>query len=669
MLEYVGQRDDPGHERRCTALLAALAWTHCQFGKTSNADIESVRRDLTQHLARSRREGQDAEVLADALADLCLENSTGGPSTDPSPAHVQLASAVLATRGSRIGASKLLGELIGSMPERHEGQGGGVDALYRSALCAWVAIAPPRWDGKEVRAVAKDRILDMTDGKLNLRKLQLYSLPELPAGLTELDVSGNDLTELPALPASLATLDASENQLTQLPALPAGLTTLAAATNLLTCLPALPAGLTALDVNCCDQLTELPPLPEGLTELHAGYGGLRHLPALPGSLTTINVSTNWLTELPLLPANLDALDTSDNKLSELPPSVFDLPHASLVLAEINPFSPAFLQQLLAVTSAPGYRGPRIRFSSTTGEVSIASARALPVAILDWFSNDEQAQLDQWQEHIEEAHAAEFFRFLDRLRESVNYNADFKAAVASWLSKLAQDRELRQLAILVAQAATERCEDRVTLTYNDLTKLSHARAVARGEYDARLAEIVDLGRGAFRLDALEKIAHKKAQALQQEEEEIEVHLAYQVQLRDRLKLPTDVANMGFFEFSRVTPQDLRNAEQEILAQESTEFPQYFLVEWAPWRQVLARLDPEGTERARQKLHDMLPAYDQEVAARQDSLGLPGDQETHAQIGVGIMKAQQLEVYKELTWEFLCKRGEEALMDRIMGTGKQ
>jgi E3 ubiquitin-protein ligase SspH2 len=31
----------------------------------------------------------------------------------------------------------------------------------------------------------------------------------------------------------------------------------------------------------------------------------------------------------------------------------------------------------------------------------------------------------------------------------------------------------------------------------------------------------------------------------------------------------------------------------------------------------------------------------------------------------MKAQQLATYEELTREFLRKRGEEALMDRIMG----
>jgi E3 ubiquitin-protein ligase SspH2 len=278
------------------------------------------------------------------------------------------------------------------------------------------------------------------------------------------------------------------------------------------------------------------------------------------------------------------------------------------------------------------------------------------------------QADQWQALSEEAHAAEFSRFLDRLRESVNYSPDFKAVIASWLSKLAQDGELRQLAFQIVQGATESCEDRVALTYNNLTKLFHAHAVTRGEYDARLEEIVDRGRGAFRLDALQKIARRKAHALALVDE-IEVHLAYQIQLRDRLKLPTDIANMRFFNVSGVTPQDLRDAEQEVRARESAEFPQYFLVEWVPWQQVLARLDPEGTARARQKLHDMLPVYDQEVAAQLASLGLRDDPDRQAQVGVGVMKAQQLAVYKALTREFLRKRGQEALMDLILGAGNR
>ncbi|SUA91032.1 Probable E3 ubiquitin-protein ligase ipaH7.8 [Pandoraea pulmonicola] len=294
----------------------------------------------------------------------------------------------------------------------------------------------------------------------------------------------------------------------------------------------------------------------------------------------------------------------------------------------------------------------------------AAPRPLHEAVRDWFSNDEQAQIHQWQAHSEEPHAAQFFRFLNRLKASINYNAEFKTAVAGWLAKLAQDGELRQLAFLAAQEATETCEDRVALTYNNLTKLSHARAVSRGDHDNSLVEIVERGRGAFRLDALEKIARTKARSLPRVDE-IEVFLAYQVHLRERLKLPTDIANMRFFNVAGVTATELENAEQEVHARESAEFPQYFLVEWEPWQQVLARLDPEGTERAHQKMQDMLARYEQEMATQLVSLGLPGDHDTQAQVGVGIMKAQQLATYKELTREFLRKRGEEALMDRIMG----
>ncbi|VVE23890.1 peptide deformylase [Pandoraea horticolens] len=84
--------------------------------------------------------------------------------------------------------------------------------------------------------------------------------------------------------------------------------------------------------------------------------------------------------------------------------------------------------------------------------------------------------------------------------------------------------------------------------------------------------------------------------------------------DRLHLPTDIANMRFFDVSGVDAQDLEDAEQEVLAREHAEFPQYFLIEWESWQKVLARSEPEGKERARQKLQDMLSGYDQAVTAQ-------------------------------------------------------
>ncbi|VVE00961.1 E3 ubiquitin-protein ligase SspH2 [Pandoraea horticolens] len=380
VLEYMGQRDDPGHERRCTALLAALAWTHRQFGQTGGADIKSVCRDLTQHLARSCREGVDAEALVDALVSLCSENSRGSHSTEPSPAYVQLARDVLATLETQVDASKLLSELIGNMPERQEGQGSGVDELYRSALCAWVALMPPGW-AMNYRARVKDLILNMADGKLDLRGLRLESLPELPAGLTALNVSGNGLTELPALPSGLKTLDVSVNKLTHLPELPTGLKSLDVSTNRLTVLPALPPRLEILDVTA-NHLVELPELPSRIRMLHVSDNQLRRLPALPAALTELAAYRNQLTELPPLPAGLaylsvyenrlrwlpelpaglTMLDVRNNQLVHLPPSALSMRHKGLVYVDGNPLSPDFLQGLRETTSALGYSGPRIYFS-------------------------------------------------------------------------------------------------------------------------------------------------------------------------------------------------------------------------------------------------------------------------------------------------------------------
>ncbi|APD13283.1 hypothetical protein RO07_09425 [Pandoraea pulmonicola] len=715
MLEYAGQRDDPDYERRCAALLAALAWTHRQSSQTGGADIESVYQAVTQHLERSCREGVDVEALVDALANLGLENARGGRSREPSPAHVKLARDVLATLETRVNAGQLLREMIADFPAGQAGDGSGIDELYRYSLTAWVAFAP--WGVKrEHRAIAKDRILNMVGGELGLDGLRLGSLPELPAGLARLDARRNELIHLPELPAGLTRLDVRDNglihlpelpadlttldvgcnrRLCKLPALPAGLKTLVADWNRLFELPMLPTGLAVLNVYAnrlselpalpesiktldvsCNRLTHWPALPAGLTTLDVSYTRLTHLPALPAGLEELDVSGNqlaqlpelpaglkklWadssqLTVLPTLPASLTTLHVPSNRLAHLPPSVFSMPYEGHVNAEDNSFLPEFLKQAHTVMLAPGYNGPQIRFSK--------AFRLVDGAVRDWLSNDEQTQIRRWQAHSEEAHAAVFARFLIRLKADVNDNAEFKAGVAKWLTKLSQDGELRRLTFRAVQGATEACEDRVALTYNDLTKLSHAHAVSRGDYDNRIVEIVERGRGAFRLDALEKIARKKALAVRRNHE-IEVYLAYQVKLRDQLHLPTDIANMHYFNYSRVTPQDLESAEQEVLSREREEFPQYFLVEWEPWQQVLARLNPEGVERAHQKLQDMLPSYDREVAARLASLGLPEDHETQAQVGVNLMKTQQLAVYGELTRELLRKRGEEALMDRILG----
>lgn len=153
--------------------------------------------------------------------------------------------------------------------------------------------------------------------ELELANLMLTSLPELPAGLEKLDVSGNQLCSLPVLPTGLEELYVRRNLLDSLPVLPAGLKKLDVSRNRLCSLPVLPAGLVMLDVSN-NQLSGLPALPAGLVTLDVRFNLMSSLPELPGYMRTLNVSNNQLIHLPVLPVRLKVLDVSNNQLTSLP---------------------------------------------------------------------------------------------------------------------------------------------------------------------------------------------------------------------------------------------------------------------------------------------------------------------------------------------------------------
>jgi len=86
---------------------------------------------------------------------------------------------------------------------------------------------PPTAIGpRDTMEQAKERVRNWTSGPLDLSTLGLTELPELPAGLTTLYCSENQITRLPeTLPADLQLLNCMSNQLTTLPkTLPIGIT-------------------------------------------------------------------------------------------------------------------------------------------------------------------------------------------------------------------------------------------------------------------------------------------------------------------------------------------------------------------------------------------------------------------------------------------------------------
>ncbi|ECW1581527.1 E3 ubiquitin--protein ligase, partial [Salmonella enterica] len=436
-------------------------------------------------------------------------------------------------------------------------------AEYYAVWSAWQRAAPEGEARGRAAAVKKMRdCLKNGNPVLCLERAGLTTLPDhLPPHITILFIPGNNLTSLPALPSGLRELSVSYNQLTSLPPLPSGLWKLSVFNN---------------------QLASLPPLPSGLQTLWAYRNQLPSLPALPPGLRDLSVSHNQLASLPELPSELRALRVSHNQLASLPESITGLSSEATVDLEGNPLSERTLQTLRDITSAPDYSGPRIRFDMAGPSVP-REARALHLAVADWLTPEREGEpdpADSWHASGQEDNAAAFSLFLDRLRETENFEKDagFKAQISSWLALLAEDDVLRAKTFAMATEATSSCQDRITLALHHMKNVQLVHNAEKGVYDNNLPGLVSTGREMFRMEMLERIAREKARTLAFVDE-IEVYLAYQNKLKKPLGLTSVTAKMRFFGVSGVTASDLRSAERQVKAAEKREFSEWIL-QWGP-----------------------------------------------------------------------------------------
>ncbi|EJJ7830458.1 type III secretion system effector E3 ubiquitin transferase SspH2 [Salmonella enterica] len=475
--------------------------------------------------------------------------------------------------------------------------------------------------------------------ELSIFNNPLTHLPALPSGLCKLWIFGNQLTSLPVLPSGLQELSVSDNQLASLPALPSELCKLWAYNNQLTSLPALPSGLQELSVSD-NQLASLPALPSELCKLWAYNNRLTSLPALPSGLKELIVSGNRLTRLPALPPGLRELSVYRNQLTRLPESITGLSSEATVNLEGNPLSERTLQALRDITSAPGYSGPRIRFDMA-GASAPREVRALHLAVADWLMparEGEPALADRWHVFGQEDNAAAFSLFLDRLSETENFikDAGFKAQISSWLVQLAEDDALRANTFALATEATSSCEDRITFFLHQMKNVQLVHNAEKGQYDNNLAALVATGREMFRLGKLEQIAREKVRTLALVDE-IEVWLAYQNKLKKSLGLTSVSAEMRFFDVSGVTVTDLQDAELQVKAAEKSEFREWIL-QWGPLHSVLERKAPERVNALRKKqISDYEETYRMLSDTELRPFGLVGNIDAERTIGARAMES--------------------------------
>lgn len=472
-----------------------------------------------------------------------------------------------------------------------------------------------------------------------------------------LNVGASGLTTLPdRLPPHITTLVIPDNNLTSLPELPEGLRELEVSGNLqLTSLPSLPQGLQKL-WTYNNWLASLPTLPPALRELRVSGNNLTSLPALPSGLQTLWAYNNWLTSLPEMSPGLQELDVSHNQLTRLPQSLTGLSSAARVYLDGNPLSVRTLQALRDII---GHSGIRIHFDMAGPSVP-REARALHLAVADWLTSareGEAAQADRWQAFGLEDNAAAFSLVLDRLRETENFKKDagFKAQISSWLTQLAEDAALRAKTFAMATEATSTCEDRVTHALHQMNNVQLVHNAEKGEYDNNLQGLVSTGREMFRLATLEQIAREKAGTLALVDD-VEVYLAFQNKLKESLELTSVTSEMRFFDVSGVTVSDLQAAELQVKTAENSGFSKWIL-QWGPLHSVLERKVPERFNALREKqISDYEDTYRKLYDEVLKSSGLVDDTDAERTIGVSAMDSAKK--------EFL--DGLRALVDEVLGS---
>ncbi|EAN3040406.1 type III secretion system effector E3 ubiquitin transferase SspH1 [Salmonella enterica] len=531
-------------------------------------------------------------------------------------------------------------------------------AEYDAVWSKWERDAPAGESPGRAAVVQEMRdCLNNGNPVLNVGASGLTTLPDrLPPHITTLVIPDNNLTSLPELPEGLRELEVSGNlQLTSLPSLPQGLQKLRAYNNWLASLPTLPPGLGDLAVSN-NQLTSLPEMPPALRELRVSGNNLTSLPALPSGLQKLWAYNNRLTSLPEMSPGLQELDVSHNQLTRLPQSLTGLSSAARVYLDGNPLSVRTLQALRDII---GHSGIRIHFDMAGPSVP-REARALHLAVADWLTfarEGEAAQADRWQAFGLEDNAAAFSLVLDRLRETENFKKDagFKAQISSWLKQLAEDAALRAKTFAMATEATSTCEDRVTHALHQMNNVQLVHNAEKGEYDNNLQGLVSTGREMFRLATLEQIAREKAGTLALVDD-VEVYLAFQNKLKESLELTSVTSEMRFFDVSGVTVSDLQAAELQVKTAENSGFSKWIL-QWGPLHSVLERKVPERFNALREKqISDYEDTYRKLYDEVLKSSGLVDDTDAERTIGVSAMDSAKK--------EFL--DGLRALVDEVLGS---
>lgn len=191
------------------------------------------------------------------------------------------------------------------------------------------------------------------------------------------------------------------------------------------------------------------------------------------------------------------------------------------------------------------------------------------------------------------------------------NKENKEALKTMLRNLVQTMaakpDLAKRVFGVLQGGDASCVDRVSFTLREAEEELLVQPIWEGALNQDLLSVVDIARKVFRRSCIDRLAEDKVNALSNQREELETHLAYIVGLHDSLELGGWKPDAMFISTcSGVTPLDLDFARRTVLEEEGEQEGKRlweFLATWAPWQKVLGDLYPDEVTKIKEKLMEL------------------------------------------------------------------
>ncbi|TFF53293.1 hypothetical protein C5609_03580 [Pseudomonas putida] len=262
---------------------------------------------------------------------------------------------------------------------------------------------------------------------------------------------------------------------------------------------------------------------------------------------------------------------------------------------------------------------------TPGQWGSASARhrAIDSDLLSrWASSTSGAERDRqqaiWTALREEPQSDGLFSFLADFVITADFNehpGHYRSRIWRILEACEQHEQLRQQ-LFIEASGQRRCVDQLLMLLEQMELgVLVLRAVEDAHGNQMEARLLNLGRGLFRLDEVDRLATLHVQRLHAEHapiiDEIETRLFYRQRLARPLGLPVEIDEMHFPSFANVTTSDLLRAQDTVLQHESADALIASLAQRPFWERYARDFHAQRFEELVQPLHQRMEALQAQV----------------------------------------------------------